>query len=119
LVVPARAYRFSPQTVAVLGALLIDPGEWTHGYELARQIDMKSGTLYPILVRLSDRGLVESCWEAEQPAGRPRRHLYRLTIDGLAQARAVTADAGASGRVTASKQRAARRARTLAGSEGT
>jgi PadR family transcriptional regulator PadR len=33
--------------------------------------------------------LVEACWEDEQPAGRPRRHLYRLTPDGLAAARAA------------------------------
>lgn len=51
-----------------------------------------SGTLYPILIRLAERGLVEACWEDEQPAGRPRRHLYRLSSDGLATARAALAE---------------------------
>jgi len=54
---------------------------------------LKSGTLYPVLIRLADRGLVEACWEDEQPAGRPRRHLYRLTPDGLAAARAALGEA--------------------------
>ena len=55
---------------------------------LAKQTGLRSGTLYPILIRLAGRGLVEACWEDGQPAGRPRRHLYRLSSDGLAAARA-------------------------------
>lgn len=60
---------------------------WRHGYELAKETGLRSGTLYPVLIRLADRGLVEACWEEAQPAGRPRRHLYRLTSDGVAAAR--------------------------------
>ena len=47
---------------------------------------LKSGTLYPILIRLADRGLVEACWQDEPQPGRLRRHLYLLTADGLATA---------------------------------
>ena len=86
------AYRFSAQTVAVLAALCADPSGWRHGYDVAKETGLKSGTLYPILIRLADRGLVEACWEEDQPAGRPRRHLYRLTPDGLATARRVLAE---------------------------
>ena len=77
---------FSAQTVSVLAALGAQPSEWRHGYALAKQTGLKSGTLYPILIRLADRGLVEACWQDEPAAGRPRRHLYRLTADGLAAA---------------------------------
>jgi hypothetical protein len=66
----------SPQTRAVLTVLLDDPTRWRHGYEIARTTGLKSGTLYPILIRLADRGLLDARWEDEQPAGRPRRHLY-------------------------------------------
>jgi DNA-binding PadR family transcriptional regulator len=83
---------FSKQTLAVLAALCAQPLAWQHGYAIARDTDLKSGTLYPILVRLADRGLMEACWEDDQPAGRPRRHLYRLTPDGLASATAALAD---------------------------
>jgi PadR family transcriptional regulator PadR len=79
---------FSSQTLAVFAALLATSEEWRHGYDLARETGLKSGTLYPILIRLADRGLVEAHWEDEQPAGRPRRHLYRLTAPGVSQARA-------------------------------
>jgi DNA-binding PadR family transcriptional regulator len=69
-----------------LAALLEAPTQWRHGYDIAKQTGLKSGTLYPILIRLAERGLLEASWESEQPAGRPRRHLYRLTADGVAAA---------------------------------
>ena len=77
---------FSPQTLAVLAALSEQPSHWQHGYALATATGLKSGTLYPILIRLADRGLVEACWQDEPQPGRPRRHLYRLTADGAASA---------------------------------
>lgn len=77
---------FSAQTLAVLAALCEEPSRWRHGYALAKQTRLKSGTLYPILVRLTDRGLMEARWQDEQPPGRPRRHLYRLSPEGLAAA---------------------------------
>jgi DNA-binding PadR family transcriptional regulator len=84
---------FSAQTLAVLAALCDEPSQWQHGYALARQTGLKSGTLYPILIRLADRGLVEACWQDEPQPGRPRRHLYRLTAAGLARATAALAGA--------------------------
>jgi PadR family transcriptional regulator, regulatory protein PadR len=89
----ARRSGFSAQTLSVLTVLGADPACWQHGYLLARQTGLRSGTLYPILIRLAERGLVEACWEDGQPAGRPRRHLYRLSSDGLAVARAALAEA--------------------------
>lgn len=78
--------------MSVLASLEADPAAWRHGYLLAKQTGLRSGTLYPILIRLAERGLVEACWEDGQPAGRPRRHLYRLSSDGLAAARAALAE---------------------------
>ena len=92
---------FSAQTLAVLADLCPTPSEWRHGYAIARHTGLKSGTLYPVLIRLADRGLVEACWEDEQPAGRPRRHLYRLTPAGLAAATAALAQAPPAGRAVA------------------
>ena len=48
---------------------MFQPSAWQHGYAIARDTGLKSGTLYPILVRLADRGLMEACWEDGQPAG--------------------------------------------------
>ena len=78
-----RSRRPSPQTVAVLNALAADPSVWRHGYELGQQVGLKAGSLYPILIRLCERGLLEATWESDAPQGRPPRHLYRLTGAGL------------------------------------
>lgn len=85
----ATRSRLSAQTLSVLAALREEPSQWHHGYALAKLTGLKSGTLYPILIRLADRGLVEACWQDEPQPGRPRRHLYRVTADGLATAAPV------------------------------
>lgn len=93
-----RLRRPSAQTLLVLNALADEPVAWRYGYELGRQVGLKAGSLYPILIRLRDRGLLEATWEKEPSPGRPPRHLYRLTADGLRWA-AESATEPASGRV--------------------
>jgi hypothetical protein len=78
-----RDRRPSRHTADVLGAFAADPSAWRYGYELGLEVGLRSGSLYPILVRLADRELLESRWEPDAPAGRPPRHLYRLTASGL------------------------------------
>jgi PadR family transcriptional regulator len=77
-----RTRRPSPQTVAVLLAIADDPDRWHHGYELCRTLGLQAGTVYPILIRLAERGYVETSWERGIPPGRPPRHLYRLSAAG-------------------------------------
>jgi PadR family transcriptional regulator PadR len=79
----------SPQTRAVLAAVHDHPAEWRYGYDISRETGLASGTLYPILGRLTDRGFLETRWEDDTPEGRPRRHLYRLTAEGAARAVAL------------------------------
>jgi PadR family transcriptional regulator len=90
-----RSRRPSTQTLRVLRALAADPLQWRYGYELGTEVGLRSGSLYPILVRLSDRGLLEAAWETGAPAGRPPRHLYRLTASGRAYAAANPPEAAA------------------------
>jgi DNA-binding PadR family transcriptional regulator len=66
----------------VLRALAADTARWRYGYELGTETGLKAGSLYPILVRLADRELLEASWEKSPPPGRPARHLYRLTPAG-------------------------------------
>jgi DNA-binding MarR family transcriptional regulator len=75
----------------VIRALGADPARWRHGYDLGTETGLKAGSLYPILVRLADRGLLEAAWEDPAPRGRPARHLYRLTPDGRKLAPAAIA----------------------------
>lgn len=83
----------SPQTVQVLAALLEAPDEWHYGYDLSRRLNLRSGTLYPILVRLAERGCLETRWVEPERAGRPPRHTYRLTGAGRTLATSRLAEA--------------------------
>jgi len=76
----------SPQTRKLLAAMLARRVQWQHGYDLSEQTGLSSGTLYPILMRLSDRGMLESKWEPSEHVGRPPRKLYRLNAEGAAYA---------------------------------
>lgn len=91
----ARVRRPSPQTAAVLTALAAAGADWSHGYDLCRTLGLKAGTVYPILIRLTERAQVETSWESDPPRGRPARHLYRLTTAGAELARSVAAPARA------------------------
>jgi PadR family transcriptional regulator, regulatory protein PadR len=78
----SRTRRPSPQTAAVVLALAQEPAAWRYGYQLCQDLGLKAGSMYPILMRLADRGLLETAWERDAPEGRPPRHLYRLTGPG-------------------------------------
>jgi PadR family transcriptional regulator PadR len=86
----ARSRTLSPQAVRIIRALAVNPAQWRYGYDLATEVQLKSGSLYPILIRLADRELLETSWESETP-GRPPRHLYRLTPTGLEYVAALDA----------------------------
>lgn len=98
-----RTRRPSPQTVAVLLALADNASGWSHGYDLCKQLDLKAGTVYPILMRLHERGHVKTTWEADPPAGRPARHLYRLSAAGAELAEELRA--AATGQIRATTKR--------------
>ena len=94
----ARTRRPSAQTAAVVLALAQEPAAWHYGYQLCQDLGLKAGSVYPILMRLADRGLLETAWERDAPAGRPPRHLYRLTGPGRVLAGELATKAEAPGR---------------------
>jgi transcriptional regulator len=63
-------------------------GRQRHGYEISKLIETRSNgtvrfrvaSLYPLLYRLEDRGLVEGRWV--EKARQRRRRYYRLTAEG-------------------------------------
>lgn len=83
---------------ALLAALLDARDRWSHGYELASLTGIKSGTLYPLLIRFESEGYLEAEWQPPLASGRPPRHAYRLTAAGQRLARA---EAGALDRAAA------------------
>jgi DNA-binding PadR family transcriptional regulator len=60
-----------------------------HGYQLLKEIEERScgchkldtGSVYTLLRRMEERGLVESKWEKVE--GAPERRVYRLTSKGV------------------------------------
>lgn len=83
----------SKQMRALLDILSQQRQEWRHGYDLMKATGLASGTLYPLLMRMTDQGLVEAEWHEPAQPGRPARHAYRLTAAGLALALAMPRDA--------------------------
>lgn len=96
-----RSANISPQTRRLLAALATQPQTWRYGYDLSKETGLKSGTLYPLLIRLSDQGMLEAEWREPAQVGRPPRHAYRLTAGGLAlaKAQAIQAMAAATARL--------------------
>ncbi|HEY0132297.1 MAG TPA: PadR family transcriptional regulator [Allosphingosinicella sp.] len=76
---------------ALLAALAAAGRDWSYGYELSNSTGIRSGTLYPLLIRLEAQGYLEAEWQPPVAAGRPPRHAYRLTAAGQALARAEAA----------------------------
>src|ERR1043165_10271875 len=91
----SRNRKPSKQMLQLLEALCAGGRQWRHGYDLMKATGLLSGTLYPLLMRMTDQGLVEAEWHQPVQPGRPARHAYRLTAEGLALA---SASAGPPGR---------------------
>ncbi len=79
--------RLTRTTARTLLAFLEAPRDWRYGYDLMKVADLSSGTLYPLLARLTEDGWLESRWEESELPGKPPRQMYRLTVSGRIQAR--------------------------------
>ena len=74
-----------------------------YGYALIQKTGLKSGTLYPILMRLTDRGLLDAKWEESKISGRPPRQSYQLTEEGQRYANNVLSNDPKSSNVVLSR----------------
>lgn len=81
--------RMTTQTLQVLALFLEDASTEWYGFGLVERAKIKSGTLYPILIRLEKAGWLASRMEEVDPqvVGRPPRRLYSLTGEGERAAR--------------------------------
>lgn len=78
----------------LLVALAKQPSAWYHGYDLMKDTGLSSGTIYPLLIRMTERGLVEAEWREPVERGRPARHVYRLTAIGTKLAASISTEGG-------------------------
>src|SRR5262245_51393889 len=79
--------RLTRTMTRTLLAFLDAPRSWRYGYDLMKIADVSSGTLYPLLARLTEDGWLESRWQESEFPGKPPRQLYRLTATGRIQSR--------------------------------
>jgi PadR family transcriptional regulator, regulatory protein PadR len=81
--------RMTVPVARALAALVANPTGDHYGMELMQSSELPSGTLYPILARLTEAGWLEKRWEQVDPsaADRPARAYYRLTPAALPVAR--------------------------------
>lgn len=55
-----------------------------------KETGLASGTLYPILARLVDRGWLDKNWDIGEDQNGPPRRIYTLTALGRAQMKGIT-----------------------------
>lgn len=98
-----RRRALSNHARVLLAALLDARGRWSYGYELASLTGIKSGTLYPLLIRLEAQGYLEAEWQQPVSIGRPPRHAYQLTAAGqqlaVCEAAALVQSTSVTGRL--------------------
>ena len=76
--------------MAVLAQLRVEHYGYTLKKALSdRGMDIEEGTLYPLLRRLEDQGLLMSEWREE---GNRNKRFYRLSPDGRAVLKALLAE---------------------------
>lgn len=93
-----RVRRELARGTAELAVLSLVERRQRYGYELLKYLEkagrsvleVKEGTLYPLLHRLEDAGLIAGEWKAEDRE-RPRKY-YRITSDGRTRARLLRAE---------------------------
>lgn len=90
--------KHSIQTQQVFAVMMDAPSDETYGFQLVKATGLPSGSVYPILRRLEDRGWVTAREEVINPdAHRPRhRVFYRLTGEGRRVAREATREHAAA-----------------------
>jgi PadR family transcriptional regulator, regulatory protein PadR len=86
--------RITLNLLKVLRVLLEDPTASHYGTQIGKAAHLSGGSLYPLLLRLEQAGVLASDWEDVDPskAGRPRRRLYWLTSEGAEFARQTLAE---------------------------
>lgn len=93
----AKEPRITAHALRVMGAIMNASSGEMSGVDISKQSGMMSGTMYPLLLRLEDAGLLRSRWETDDPhvLGRPRRRYYSVTGLGATRARAAAKEMAA------------------------
>jgi PadR family transcriptional regulator PadR len=90
-----KVRRLSDEAAIVLELFAGNPSDEIYGRQIIGETGIRSGSLYPILHRLEERGMLLADWErlddAVDARRRPRR-FYRLNPEGADRASAALAE---------------------------
>lgn len=75
----------------VMAVLYHDLDGHHYALSLSQATRIGNGTLFPILDKLEDLGLIAAEWEAANPRGRRPRRFYTLTPEGITHFETVRA----------------------------
>jgi DNA-binding PadR family transcriptional regulator len=86
--------KLSAAGLRLLNLFAQDPTRRWSGAEIARALNMGSGSLYPLLAKFEAMKLLRAEWEDVNPrdVGRPRRRYYNLTALGARKARNILSE---------------------------
>ena len=84
-------FRITVQFLKIISIFIKDPLKSYSGADICRKAKLKSGTVYPMLIKLEIGGWLSSELEKIDPRkeGRPKRRLYRITYKGSVEGRKI------------------------------
>jgi len=79
--------RVTKQTLSVLRAFLDSGDRPVWGLALSKQLQIPTGSIYPMLDRLVEYGWLQFSWEDDAARLGPRKKLYKLSEAGAKEAK--------------------------------
>jgi PadR family transcriptional regulator, regulatory protein PadR len=70
------------------------PSRQYSGADICRETKLFSGTVYPLLYKLEEKGWIKGAWEEIDPhkEGRPKKRLYQITSSGVVHGRKLVTE---------------------------
>lgn len=77
--------KLTGRALELLMLMAVRPEQEYSGHQLGKSLGISSGTLYPLLLKAENAGLLDAQWEDGDPRdlGRPRRRYYRINGAGI------------------------------------
>lgn len=79
--------RVTKQTLSVLRAFLDSGDTPVWGLALSKQLQIPTGSIYPMLDRLVENGWLQFSWEDDAARLGPRKKLYKFTEAGAKESK--------------------------------
>ena len=87
-------FRITVQFLKVISIFISNPWSEYSGADICRRAKLKSGTVYPMLIKMEVNGWLSSELEKIDPKkeGRPKKRLYKITHRGLIEGQKILAE---------------------------